>query len=498
MDIIQQQYRTYKRASATEGRAVQHEFRFGRFHHVADLGCDWSIVKFQPADGQDISSFAEEELFTTENGQQLWKTGGDLEFKVKNFMHSNEIKPLNSIDTQMARMNQMIIDMPNEMQFWQNRCLVESPKRGQRRTCRVEDNTKVPDVTLYEVTSVHGCPGSGKSTLIINLLKKINRNYKCLVVSPSHNVVENFAKKLADLVPTPRFSILSEESKIAPYLTRFHNSNHPDYDARQKNALLSDIDVTFSTVNKNIKGIRRAVVEVLIVDEATRVPVIDFFALVQKMTTLKAVILAGDPKQMGARIGDHDVENILQYADRMNLGPVWQLYNQYRFGPCTNQMVSKIFYEGKMKAVKQKRESAIGIIRLEGCDCELDKNLGCTFEAYQVLKMVEIVRNFDARKTILIVTPYKSQFARLQAVLPTENIILKTLDTIQGDECDHTIFSLGRHKRAGFLNRKRINVALTRAKFLTIVLGHKQAIDDCNPLFKIKKLASEQKLVKSI
>ena len=79
-----------------------------------------------------------------------------------------------------------------------------------------------------------------------------------------------------------------------------------------------------------------------------------------------------------------------------------------------------------------------------------------------------------------------------------KSVTLKTLDTIQGDECDHTIISLGRHKRAGFLNQKRINVALTRAKHLTIVIGHKRAIADCIPLNKIETLANKANFVITI
>ena len=95
-------------------------------------------------------------------------------------------------------------------------------------------------------------------------------------------------------------------------------------------------------------------------------------------------------------------------------------------------------------------------------------------------------------------TPYKSQFARLKAILPDKDITLKTLDTIQGDEYDNVIISLGRHKRAGFLNKKRINVALTRARYLTIVIGHNRAITDCHPLNRIEALANKAKFVITI
>ena len=393
------------------------------------------------------------------------------------------------MDTQMARMKQTLHDMPNELQFWQNKCCVDKPLPHEVAIKQISDNTKTPDVTLFEYTSIHGCPGSGKSTLIVNLIKRIHKDYKCLVVGPSHNVVANFAEKLKASIPSPRFSILSEESKIPAHLTRFHNSNHPGFDEKNKNALLSDVDVTLSTVNKNIKGIRRATIDVLIVDEATRVPVIDFFTLVQKMTALKAIILAGDPNQMGARINDIDTEDILRYANRMKLGPVWHLFNQYRFGPHANLMLSKVFYKGQMRAVHKERESSIGFIKLKNCNCVPGFNLGCSSEAKLVWKMLRAYREEGHSTDILVVTPYKAQLARLKAILPTDGVILKTLDTIQGDEQDHTIFSLGRHEGTGFLTRRRINVALSRARFYTIVIGHEKAIEACESLRKISHMA---------
>ena len=491
MDILKRQFNIYQRSGDSPEKPPPQTFCFGRFEPIEDLDYNWSIVEFIPNQKKDMEPLIEEELFTTENGHQLWRMGSDWKFKVKNFTSANEIKPASSMDTQMARMKQAINDMPNELQFWQNKYCVDKPLPHKVSITRIPDNTKTPDVTLFEYTSIHGCPGSGKSTLIMNLIKRIHKDYKCLVVGPSHNVVANFAEKLKASVPSPKFSILSEESKIPAHLTRFHNSNHPDYNEKNKNAILSDVDVTLSTVNKNIKGVRRAMIDVLIVDEATRVPVIDFFTLVQKMTSLKAIILAGDPNQMGARINDVDAEDILRFAHRMKLGPVWHLFNQYRFGPHANLMLSKIFYKDQMQAVHDKRESSIGFIKLRSCTCTPGVNLGCSSEAKQVWKMLKAYRDEGHQSDILVVTPYKAQLARLKAILPKKGVVVKTLDTIQGDEYDNVIISLGRHEGSGFLTRRRINVSLSRARFYTIVIGHSKAIDACESLRRISVMAKK-------
>lgn len=487
MDILKRQFNMYRRSCADKPTTTKS--CYGHFKAIEELDYNWSIMEFIPDQRKDLEPMMDEELFITDTGHQLWRIGSEWKFKVKKFVTANEIRPSNSMDTQMARMKQAINDMPNELQFWQNKLCVDKPLPHDVDTKRIPDNTKTPDVTLFEYTSIHGCPGSGKSTLIINLIKRIHKDYKCLVVGPSHNVVANFAEKLKALVPSPKFSVLSEESKIPAHLTRFHNSNHPEFNEKNKNAILSDVDVTLSTVNKNIKGVRRATIDVLIVDEATRVPVIDFFTLVQKMTSLKAIILAGDPNQMGARINEIDAEDILRYAHRMKLGPVWHLFNQYRFGPHANLMISKTFYKDQMRAVHSKRESSIGFIKLESCTCAPGLNLGCSSEAKQVWKMLKAYRHEGHLSDILVVTPYKAQLARLKAILPKKGVIIKTLDTIQGDEYDNVIVSLGRHERAGFLTSRRINVALSRARFYTIVIGHSNAVNSCESLKRISNMA---------
>ena len=111
MDIIRNQYKLYKRENASDNNSIQHEYRFGNFEEIKTLGCDWSIVRFHPHDNQDLTLFDNEELFTTENGDQLWRTPTQLEFKVKNFSFAAEIKPMSTIDSQMAKMSQTIQDM---------------------------------------------------------------------------------------------------------------------------------------------------------------------------------------------------------------------------------------------------------------------------------------------------------------------------------------------------------------------------------------------------
>ena len=64
---------------------------------------------------------------------------------------------------------------------------------------------------------------------------------------------------------------------------------------------------------------------------------------------------------------------------------------------------------------------------------------------------------------------------------------IKTIDTVQGDEAESVIISMGRHKGQGFINRQRMNVALSRARGWTLIVGNKEVIEGCQALTDVIK-----------
>ena len=95
---------------------------------------------------------------------------------------------------------------------------------------------------------------------------------------------------------------------------------------------------------------------------------------------------------------------------------------------------------------------------------------------------MEILKNFYDKQKFGFVSPYQGQIQKLKNDLTplgvNENV--KTIDSWQGREKEFMIFSAVRcnnEGKIGFLeNRRRINVALTRAQHGLIIVGNKETL----------------------
>lgn len=72
--------------------------------------------------------------------------------------------------------------------------------------------------------------------------------------------------------------------------------------------------------------------------------------------------------------------------------------------------------------------------------------------------------------------PYRSFNAN-----PEERFMVKTVDDFQGDERDIIILSMVRTEKSNFLeDYRRINVAISRARSLLIIVGNKRNLESMN------------------
>ena len=109
-----------------------------------------------------------------------------------------------------------------------------------------------------------------------------------------------------------------------------------------------------------------------------------------------------------------------------------------------------------------------------------------TIEADMILKILKhLIKQNIKMSSIGVVTPYKGQRIFLQNFISKEleipvysmnTLEINSIDSFQGREKDFIILSTVRSSKSGgigFLNNeRRLNVALTRAKFGMIVLGN--------------------------
>ena len=98
-------------------------------------------------------------------------------------------------------------------------------------------------------------------------------------------------------------------------------------------------------------------------------------------------------------------------------------------------------------------------------------------------KMEEKSRERRRRPSVAVISGYSAQVELLTTRIDTEDqerwrniqIEIATVDSFQGRECDVVIYSTVRsnsEQRIGFLkDRRRINVALSRARDLLVIVG---------------------------
>ena len=428
----------------------------GRFKWVSEEPCQWNIVKFIPDDINDWQPWMEEEEYmATGKGKTLLQIKKCLFYFKGEWTDDETLFTCPQDDYQFARFKQCFEELKNENN-WSWSVSKFLTKQSERISSVIEDNRKVPDFQRKTLNVIVGTPGAGKSTFCAEFVKDKAKKYKILYVGPAHTNVNGFLRKLKNL-DVQDVSVLSDEAKLESDLRTYHNSNMKSYNPQKKNLILVDKRVTLSTVNKPIKAPKESGIQIIIIDEATRVSLIEVLTFIYRFNDLLCVILAGDPKQLGARIGQTDVKDVMRFALNHGEARIWNLFKQYRFGTGINDVLSTLFYRNQMKAATG-RCSTINWIIVKKCDCDIEDKIGCEREVTIALAIYRFLKNNEK----MVLTPYKNQISRFMRAEPEVNI--KTVDTAQGDEYEHVIFSFGRHRGKGFITNERINVGLSRAR----------------------------------
>uniref|UniRef100_A0A8D8BLQ8 Helicase MOV-10 n=1 Tax=Culex pipiens TaxID=7175 RepID=A0A8D8BLQ8_CULPI len=230
-----------------------------------------------------------------------------------------------------------------------------------------------------------------------------------------------------------------------------------------------------------------------------------------------SIVLAGDPKQLGPVVSydyltdtTHSVSLLERIADKglyaknpltgeYDPNVITLLRNNFRSHPALLELPNRMFYAGQLraKASPDKTHWAVGWDRLPNRafplifhpvvgEMKQDENSSSMYneqEAEQVLSYVETIMNDGIcgkkleQTAIGIITPYASQVRYLKDLLRMrgwKDIEVGSTEQYQGREKRIMLMSTVRtgSKSVGFLaNTKRLNVSLTRAQALMIVVG---------------------------
>ena len=245
---------------------------------------------------------------------------------------------------------------------------------------------------------------------------------------------------------------------------------------------------------------------IVLIDEATQAT--ETTTLVPIVRGVRQLILIGDHKQLPPTIISKRAEEagfVRSLFERLidaGIKP-FMLKTQYRMHPCISEYPSARFYDGLLEdgVSSDERLAPAGFIwpnwdlpiafipldSIEGTDVENASR----YNSDEAIKVVEIVQKLLESMDILpsdigVITPYNGQVRLLNDYFdglggigkdePFSGLEIRSVDGYQGREKEVIIFSTVRANDSGELgflaDKRRLNVALTRAKRGLIIVGN--------------------------
>lgn len=312
---------------------------------------------------------------------------------------------------------------------------------------------------------VAGKPGAGKTRQVTRLVDKETAGGKrILIISPTHSLINSFAER----IKSPKV-LLNPEYRIDEKHQKWHVAKLADFNGKRKSVVpLESPNCIISTVNHAISNLNELNIHTIIMDEATKIGLLEGLAAVMEARNVKRILLIGDPMQLGTYDSNGRAqENILEWA--IKLKNVWkkEMRYTYRFGAPLSTIISENIYQGKLVSKAKPTTMKWYII---DCDMKKCKNIGCKAEAKAAIDAYKKQTNCQ------IITPYKKQLTLIKEIKKEAEII--NSDLSQGKEYDNVVVSMGRHQGEGFLTINRLNVTLTRAKRSLTIVVNRSLLDD--------------------
>jgi predicted DNA helicase len=247
------------------------------------------------------------------------------------------------------------------------------------------------------------------------------------------------------------------------------------------------------------------------------------------MMRAKKVVLAGDHKQLPPTvISNLDIlkhslfERLMERSDT----PQTMLEVQYRMNEKIMEFPNLLMYEGKLKAAESVAhrylelempvsedisrkilEPAQPVIFVDTAGLDANEQLQERSTSYEnqieaewtVECVKALVESGVEADSIGVITPYLAQVKRIRQMMERENLAceVKSVDGFQGREKEVVVISFVRSnlvREIGFVkDKRRLNVAMTRAKTKLIMTGSLETLKSNAPFDRLFKWLSYQK-----
>ena len=390
-----------------------------------------------------------------------------------------------------------------------------------------------------QITIVHGPPGTGKTTTLIEgIIQLIKNGEKVLVSAPSNTAVDNIAKGLIQQgvkllrvgnaskadeaifahTPEGRLSNSKQQKEIKQlkqraeefrrialkYKRSFGKAEREQrqllfkevrnirteikkLQAYNEEKLFEEADVIAGTpIGIHDAGVDHLHFSTLVLDEAGQCieplawcifPLADKIVLAGDHWQLPPTVLSDEATRLGFN------RSILEVAIK-TVNAVFLLNTQYRMKEVIAGFSSNYFYNSQLLSPAHLKNTGTHISFIDTAGSgyhEVHGDDGSSLQNKGELTIVQKLfesEELDPLKTAFI-SPYAGQVAAAKELLPRQ-MRISTIDSFQGQEKENIILSLVRSNddgNIGFLkDYRRMNVAITRAKERLFVIGDSATI----------------------
>lgn len=394
-------------------------------------------------------------------------------------------------------------------------------------------------VTNDSLLVVHGPPGTGKTTTLIEgVIQLVKEGKRILVSAPSNTAVDHIAKGLIaagvkilrvgntlkvdeeifKYTPEGRIQESKEAKEIKKMKIRSeeyrrmmnqYKRSFGKAERDQRNLLFKEV----KSIQKEIRSIRNYFNE-KIQDEAevllgTPIGLADFLPKNADFDTLildesgqaleplawlimpfaRRWVFAGDHLQLPPTVLSQEavnkgfavsiLESIFQRCE-----DVCFLDTQYRMKKSIADFSSNYFYDSKLLTAPKLHDDLCNVLFFDtagtGFEEEEGKDGNSLLNHGELLICKKIIEQEKLPiQKIAFISPYQGQVQLAKEVLPKE-LLIRTIDSFQGQEKEIIILSLVRSNQDGVIgflkDYRRMNVALTRAKEKLFVVGDSSTI----------------------
>ncbi|MFK7823594.1 MAG: TM0106 family RecB-like putative nuclease [Oligoflexales bacterium] len=395
--------------------------------------------------------------------------------------------------------------------------LRKRPRHKEHKPGPLLDNDKdileqITNLTLNlnnSMLCIQGPPGAGKTYTAKNIiLELIKKGKRVGITSNSHKAIDNLLVGAHDLIATekPEIVIVKVNSNAKDPIFEIDGIGHCPTASKLK--LSEETLLVGGTAWTFTNNVTEGQFDYLFVDEAGQVSIANLLAMSKSTNN---IVIMGDQMQLGQPIeGSHPGESgksILEYflQDHATIPADLGVFlpKTFRLHPEICSFISESVYEGRLNPAEGNDNRRI--LGSEERDSKIKLDSGLLFvpvehegnsqasdeEVFVIKELVEdlVGRPFTdssgkqcgiiSLENILFVAPYNFQVSKLKDVLG-EDAKVGSVDKFQGQEAPIVILSMCSSDLSGpssrgvefLFSKNRLNVALSRAQSLAIVVGN--------------------------